>query len=963
MNTRWLVLLALVTIAPIRSWDYSLAPPEASYAIGTKENPHGRLEYEQRLLSDPRSGVVPANIRFLELQFEQNLVASGRYRAAEASRKTAETWQLAGPFNVGGRTRGVALDVTDENTIIAGGVSGGVWKSTNSGTSWRRVSDPENFNSVTSLAQDKRSGKTSNWYFGTGELLGNSPRAFDAPYRGNGLFRSTDGGESWIEIASTTNSTPERFGNQFQYTWNVLVNHQNLTEDELWVAAFGGILKSSDGGDTWESVLTPPLFDLPDTADLNITTSAFFTNILQSDEGHFYASISSYSQNGELVPEGGFYFSEDGSDWVMITPGSLPGYHERTVMAFAPSDNRIVYFFTRGNDESALYLHRYRLTSVSAGIPTGSWEDLSGNLPEGGSGLANLDTQGGYNMMLSIHPADPETVFLGGTNLYRSENGFSSRSETKRIGGYDPDNSAAVYPNHHPDQHFALFYPGNPNKMLSANDGGLRLTQNATADSVMWTSLNNGFVTSQFYTIAQQQNESTNLIIGGMQDNGTYLRSAPGENPSWSRILGGDGSYSAISADQAFVYVSFQYSQIYRLTLNSGNQLTSFARVDPAGVGDLDDNGEETYLFSNPFVLDPSNNNRMFLIGVNELWRNENLAQIPGASQQKTTVNWTEIEDARYDRKPYILFPYSHLLWNNVDDTAPGQGIYTALHKHFSEDVVYAGVYMGPTASAQIVRVENASIPDQEDVTKFNPMNTFPDGAYPICVRSNPENVDEVVVVLSNYRIPSIFHSADGGATYIDISGNLEAAPDGSGNGPSVRWMEVVPTTTGVRYFAGTSVGLFSTNDLQGSSTLWIKESEDRIGKSVVVMMDYRPIDGRLVVATHGNGVLEAYVIDYKSIESPTKASQLSLIAYPNPFTEKSYLSYTLPANGVVRIDVVDASGKLIKNLLHGPQFTGTNTAIWDGTTISGVPVASGIYYCTLTFGGKTKTRRVLYLP
>ena len=86
-----------------------------------------------------------------------------------------------------GRTR-VVVDVTNENIIMAGGVSGGIWKSINKGNSWEKLMSPEMLHNVTCLRQDKRNGKTNTWYYGTGEAYGNSALGNDAYFFGNGIF-------------------------------------------------------------------------------------------------------------------------------------------------------------------------------------------------------------------------------------------------------------------------------------------------------------------------------------------------------------------------------------------------------------------------------------------------------------------------------------------------------------------------------------------------------------------------------------------------------------------------------------------------------------------------------------------------------------------------------------------------------------------------------------------------------
>ncbi|WP_421897377.1 FlgD immunoglobulin-like domain containing protein [Marinoscillum sp.] len=911
--------------------DYSLVLDQQPSAIGTTEDPQARAHYENKLLADPSTGLIPIDIREKELRFAEQLLSNQR-RAGQHQRAMAQEYELAGPFNVGGRTRAISLDIRDENTILAGGVSGGIWKTTNGGTDWKRTSNPALRNSVTALNQDLRPGKQDIWYAGTGELVGNSARSIAAPYRGAGLFKSTDGGESWEVLPATIdNATPDQFSSQFQYIWAIETNPSNLSADEVLVAAYGAILKSSDGGMTWEVALGQKLFDLPEETDLNESNAPFYTSLRKTPSGYFFATLSSASSSNDLSPSAGFYFSADGTQWQAITPPGLAQFHERTVIGIAPDESK-VYFLTQGEETS---LWKLNVAHIQNGILSGSWTDLTNNIPALGGEYGDFESQGGYNMLIEVHPQNPNVMFIGGTNLYRSSDGFSSSKNTQWIGGYSPENDASVYPGHYPDQHALLFYPSDAKRMISANDGGIRLTTNVLADSVSWKSLNNGYLTSQFYTIAQRADKDTDEILGGMQDNGSYLRDALGENPSWNRILGGDGGYCAISPNRDFVYVSFQNSQIYRLSLSSNYQLKSFARVDPIGGGEREGQG---YLFINPFILDPTNASRMFLTGGDVIWRNENLLQIPGGNQKKTSVNWTEIKD-----------------------TQQASGLYTALDKARDQDILYAGIY---SQSPTIAKVEYASDATRETVTFMSP-SIFPENGHIACISVNPENADHVIIIFSNYGIPSVFMTTDGGASFSDISGNLEENPDGSGSGPSIRWAEIVPTTVGISVFVGTSTGLYSTTATNGDQTVWIKESEGKIGNAVITMMDYRDIDGRLVIATHGNGTFQAFLEDARLFTNQVSPGEklVSPQNFPNPFTRETTITYSLPQDGEVKIDLYDASGKLIRNLIWGPQYAGENRTIWDGTNNSGTRLKPGIYTYVLQFQGQQISKRIIYLP
>jgi hypothetical protein len=164
-------VLAAFALAPQPGPRHHLAIPAFNPALeGREDDPGARLEYEVARLHDPATGTIPDNIREKELAF-----AAGIPRRSESLSKSdgsaaalTTTWSKRGPHNVGGRTRALAFDVTNVNLMLAGGVSGGTWRSTNGGTSWSQATTPSQLHSVTCLVQDPRSGHTSTWYYGTG---------------------------------------------------------------------------------------------------------------------------------------------------------------------------------------------------------------------------------------------------------------------------------------------------------------------------------------------------------------------------------------------------------------------------------------------------------------------------------------------------------------------------------------------------------------------------------------------------------------------------------------------------------------------------------------------------------------------------------------------------------------------------------------------------------------------------
>ena len=142
---------------------FSCKEKNQTVALYPLESPKERIEWEIQRLADPVTGNIPNNIRQKELLFAKNLPKSKSFNKSN--------WLHRGPYNVGGRTRALCLDVLDENTILAGGASGGMFRSTDGGQSWTMTTEPSQEHRISCLTQDRRPGKENVWYFGTGENL------------------------------------------------------------------------------------------------------------------------------------------------------------------------------------------------------------------------------------------------------------------------------------------------------------------------------------------------------------------------------------------------------------------------------------------------------------------------------------------------------------------------------------------------------------------------------------------------------------------------------------------------------------------------------------------------------------------------------------------------------------------------------------------------------------------------
>ncbi|MEN8008400.1 MAG: FlgD immunoglobulin-like domain containing protein [Candidatus Krumholzibacteriota bacterium] len=887
------------------------APPDFDPSRKQEGGPDQRRHWNEIRLADPATGRIPADIHRREQEFARKL-PSRRGSALLETYQTSQVnkgekingWGYRGPWNIGGRTRALALDISDPTyqTLLAGGISGGMWRTTNEGGAWTLTTGSSQLHSVSTVAQDTRAGSQNVWYYGTGEVRGNSAGTGGAPFRGDGMFKSTDGGLTWALLPATSGTPPSSFTNLWQYVWRVAIDPSNVAQDEVYAAIYGQIMRSTDGGNSFTDVLGDP------------GTLSRYTDVIVSSTGVVYASLS--TDGGTK----GIFRSPDGVTWTDITPAGLTG-HGRVVMGLAPSNENIMYCEVadrNGTTDEGFYKYMY-LSGDGSGAG-GFWQDRSAQMAAlpGPSGNGPLETYGSYCMTVTVHPSNPDIVYLGGIHLYRSTDGFATNANDTWIGGWQ-------YFNHHADQHYMIFVPGSLVEAFTGSDGGVHKTTDATAVVVNWTSLNNGYNTSQFYTAAIDENlPGSNVVVGGMQDNGSWFTSSTVPTVWWTEAMGGDGSYLAVadaSGTNGTYLFSYQNGYVYRFTLNnSTGNYSEWTRIDPTGGG--------SYLFINPFIVDPNNTKMLYVASNNGVWRNSDYTAIPLWSNSSTAVNWTHLTGV------------------------PASESVTALAMSRSADRI---LYYG-TAGGRVYRLNNADTAPMFSVpTQLNMGPSFTPGSYVSNIAVHPDDDQKVLLGVSNYNAVSLFYTEDGGATWTTHEGNLAGS-----DGPSVRDVAIVPYGGIDIYFVATSTGLYSSYYLTGPTTWWNLEAPDLMGNVVVDMLATRPADGLVVAGTHGKGV---YSIDIPvgtsvdNAEIPTAARLGQNV--PNPFNPMTTISFNLAAAGKANLSIYDVAGKRIRTLVDMELEAGDHRFTWNGTDQSGRPAAAGVYLYRLDSGAVHDVKRM----
>jgi hypothetical protein len=214
-----------------------------------------------------------------------------------------------------------------------------------------------------------------------------------------------------------------------------------------------------------------------------------------------------------------------------------------------------------------------------------------------------------------------------------------------------------------------------------------------------------------------------------------------------------------------------------------------------------------------------------------------------------------------------------------------------------------------------------------------------------------------VMVTFSNYGVKSIFYTSDAGASWTDVSGNLEENADGTGNGPSVTWAHIYNDGSATKYFVGTSVGLFSTDNLNGANTLWLQEGASTIGNVVINQITSRTFDNNIVVATHGNGIFSNKIFTPSAMTDVNK-EKLNVRCYPNPFSHSVMIEVGYKQNSYMQAQVFDIAGRLV-NTLSAAHSTRLE---WNGNDSRHQPCGKGTYIIKLTCGQKTSVTKVVKL-
>ena len=362
-----------------------------------------------------------------------------------------------GPDNVGGRTRSIIELYGKPDTLYAGGVTGGVYASYDAGATWAPLEGFQNAEEtsaiIASMHQDTNSGSPTykTIYVGTGSSFDAYASTARVSWPGYGIFQSTDDGETWTHIESTTPS--ERYSTQGD-PWIAVNRIRTNSKGWIYAATERGLQLSKDGGDTWEN----PVYQNNQQLEVNGKCA----DVIVTDEDKVLVAY----YGGQV------FLSEDGDvkTFELVNGNGLPASGNRVGLAWSKdtaSGNDVMYALHTTGDAC--------LNVVSKSTDGGeSWESILFPHDDFTPMQGGSFCQGTYDLAFIASPTDPECIFIGGVELWRFDGGLA-RVATE-FGSPPFQDVLDFYV--HADKHYFYFSPNDPKKLYVTSDGGVSYTTN-----------------------------------------------------------------------------------------------------------------------------------------------------------------------------------------------------------------------------------------------------------------------------------------------------------------------------------------------------------------------------------------------------------------------------------------------------------------------------------------------------
>lgn len=625
-------------------------------AYGWKQFKRWEYYWDQRV--NRETGEFPTTTPWHELQ---------QWKKQYGHIKNLGNWQsLGSSTSTGGyaglgRINCIAFHPTDNNTFWVGSPSGGIWKTTNGGSSWVVLNDTNDVLGVSDIAIPHDYAISQTLYIATGDRDGGSVWTLGGSSNDNnsiGVLKSTNGGLTW----QTTGLT---FADGDSRRTRRLIIHPSNT-NVLYAGTSNGLFKSTDAGANWTQQLTGNIHDI----EFNAIHPDTLYCVQRTGSGNpvIYKTL-----NG-------------GTNWTSAY--TISG--SRVDLAVSAANNAVVYAISCNSSGGLDGIYKsidyaVSFSKVFNGATSGN--NLLNHSTDGsGSG-----GQGTYDLAIAASPADANLVFIGGINCWRSTNGGTSWTLNNHWYG------GGGAPEVHADKHCLAFQNGTT--LFEGNDGGIYKTTN---NGTSWTDLTNGMSINQIYRLGVSQSNAGGTIIG-LQDNGTKLR----WNGTWNDVYGGDGMECIIDhTNHNTQYCTYVNGEIHKTTNLWSTETTISNNISGGANG----------FWVTPYIMHPSNNQTLF-VGYADVWKTTN----GGSSFTKITTMATSQKlrsmAISANNPDYIYIADPDQIWKTTNGGSTWQSVsvstlpvstqsitYLAINE-FDPNVVY--VTFGGFTSQRIYRTTN----------------------------------------------------------------------------------------------------------------------------------------------------------------------------------------------------------------------------------------------------------------
>ncbi|GBD91672.1 hypothetical protein BMS3Abin04_02404 [bacterium BMS3Abin04] len=932
---------------------------ELKPTAGREDDPYGASRFRYDMIRGRADKIDPLARQRAIKYTKENLIENP---SVNGLRKTENisSWSALGPGNIGGRIRSIIIRPSNSNHILIGSVSGGIWKSVDGGASWTPKIDDGNPLAIGSMVND---GDVV--YAGTGEGWFN----IDAVY-GGGIWKSTDFGDTWTLLSSTTGSNVWNFRDVRQMRIDPSGNVYAVTfayNRKGGVGNYqfnGGLYKSTDGGSSWSKISTTSVtnyFNGTDAIPISSSTILFATNA-----------------NGSTL--GGIFRTTDGgTNWTQITSGLPTSEYGRIVMAQDPNNSNTVYAVFTGNGTNDGLNGIYKTTD--GGL---NWLVLPkpGNLISTGSSY--LSSQGWYDNVISVDPYNSNNIYVGGVEDMKSTDGGNTWSQITIW-----FSSSSV----HADHHAIVFDPNTADVVYDGNDGGIYKSTNGGSN---WTALNNGLEITQFYGGATETSGVN--YQGGTQDNGHLKYNGSGTN--WSEAAGGDGGYAEISQSNSLVaYEEYVYLDISKTT-DGGSTWNAVQN----GLTDAKDGN--LCLFIAPFSMNPENSDVLIAGSDNAWvtsdaaanWGESSLTLSSGAKVSAVTIvnstspylgfagttdgkvfksasitgtgdTWTEITppsnngawvrritvDLNNKNQIYACYsgynndgvtPTKHVWyssnqgtsWTDISGNLPDVPVHSLIVDPNNSQVLYigteTGVYQTDDHGTTWVK-KGSGMPDFVPVdelvrqTGTNKLFAFTHGRS-VFSTDSPLPVELVTFSTStNSEIAKL---------------NWETATEVNNYGFEIERASSLKNGITPRHDEWKKVGFVKGSGNSNSLHKYTFADKPLEGTKFQYRLKQIDVDGSFTYSK---------VVDVNLIINSFELSQ----NYPNPFNPTTIINYKLSHKNNVTLKIYDALGNEVTTLVNGVKPAGSYNVKFDASNL-----ASGLYIYRIQAGNFTQQKKMMLL-